>query len=42
MWLDDKYWLSDAIAGKKIKAEFVFGKSGAEIIEFKIKYVNGF
>jgi 8-oxo-dGTP diphosphatase / 2-hydroxy-dATP diphosphatase len=42
MWLDDKYWLSDAIAGKKIKAEFVFGKSGAEILEFKIKYVNGF
>lgn len=39
MWPDDLYWLPHVIAGKKIKAAFVFGE-GDIILDKKIEIVE--
>jgi 8-oxo-dGTP diphosphatase len=39
MWLDDKYWLADALDGKKIKATFWF-ESPTEIQKMHIEFVK--
>ncbi|MFO0718686.1 MAG: 8-oxo-dGTP diphosphatase [Candidatus Paceibacterota bacterium] len=42
MWLDDKYWLMDAIKGKKLKAKFYFKGEGKEMGKYEIKEVERF
>ena len=42
MWVDDKYWLPDALAGKKFKAKFYFRGSGEEVDHYEIKATNVF
>lgn len=42
MWLDDKYWLMDAINGKKLKAKFYFKGAGKEMGKYEINEVGGF
>lgn len=37
MWIDDSYWLPLVIAGKKIKAEFLFDETGSRIIRQKVE-----
>jgi len=36
MWIDDRHWLPLVLEGKKIKADFLFNKTGDEILEMKI------
>ena len=36
MWPDDKYWLADVLAGKKIKAAFLFGEN-EEILDHYVE-----
>lgn len=38
MWDDDKFWLPKVLDGKKIKAEFIFGK-GEKIIKNTIEVI---
>lgn len=42
MWIDDKYWLNEALAGEKIKAEFYFVGAGEAVGEYKMEKVKGF
>ncbi len=42
MWVDDKYWLPDALAGKKFKAKFYFKGSGEEIDRYEINKLESF
>lgn len=37
MWVDDKYWLPHALAGKYVDAEFSFSEKGNVITEQKIQ-----
>ena len=39
MWPDDKFWLPKVLAGKKVKAEFIFKKGGI-ISSYQIKILN--
>lgn len=40
MWVDDKHWLPNVLAGKKIEAEFYF-RTGAETLEkFDVRELN--
>ncbi len=39
MWDDDSYWVSRALKGEKLKAEFVF-KEGEKIDKYNIKKVK--
>jgi len=41
MWDDDKFWLPHVLAGKKLKAKFIF-KRGEKIAEKNIKFVQEF
>jgi len=36
MWVDDRHWLPLVLKGKKIEADFLFNKTGDEILEMKI------
>ncbi|MCX6710419.1 MAG: 8-oxo-dGTP diphosphatase [Candidatus Woesearchaeota archaeon] len=38
MWIDDQYWLSGVLAGKKLRASFTFGNQGASVINHNIIY----
>jgi ADP-ribose pyrophosphatase YjhB (NUDIX family) len=38
LWKDDRYWLPEALSGKKIEAKFLFTKDGKDIKEMNIKY----
>tara|TARA_Y100000310_G_scaffold1020_3_gene1461 strand:+ start:6208 stop:6690 length:483 start_codon:yes stop_codon:yes gene_type:complete len=40
MWIDDPHWLPLAFEGKKIKANFVFGNKGAEVLEKNVSIVT--
>lgn len=42
MWLDDKYWLMDAIKGKKLKAKFYFKGAGEGVEKYEVKEVDFF
>ncbi len=42
MWVDDKLWLADAIAGKKFRAKFIFKGEGEEIESYEIVEVESF
>ena len=37
MWVDEKYWLPDALSGKKFKARFYFKGSGEEVDSYEIE-----
>lgn len=37
MWQDDKHWVPQILADKKIKAEFTFGEDNESIIDMKMK-----
>lgn len=39
MWADDKFWLSHILGGKKLKADFTFGKQ-ENIEKHNIKFVK--
>ena len=41
MWTDGKYWLNMVLDGKKIQAQFLFGKN-EEILDYKIKILQTF
>jgi len=41
MWPDDKFWLPEVLAGKKLRADFIF-KRGEIISSHNIKVVNRF
>jgi 8-oxo-dGTP diphosphatase len=36
MWVDDPHWVPLVLAGKKIKARFLFDDSGAELLNFAV------
>ncbi len=36
MWIDDSLWLPKVLAGKNLKAEFVFDSKGEKILKHKI------
>jgi ADP-ribose pyrophosphatase YjhB (NUDIX family) len=37
MWVDDKFWLPLVLEGKKITAEFLFSKTGDEVLDMKVE-----
>jgi 8-oxo-dGTP pyrophosphatase MutT (NUDIX family) len=39
MWPDDPHWLPPVLAGKKIKAEFLFGE-GDKVLDYKVTQLN--
>ena len=39
MWVDDPYWVPLVLAGKKIKARFLFGEDGAKLLDFSVNEV---
>jgi len=40
MWQDDKYWLPLVIEGKKVRAEFTFGKDNISVLKKKVVTVD--
>jgi 8-oxo-dGTP diphosphatase len=42
MWIDDKYWLMDAINGKRFKAVCSFKGGGEEVVKFDTVDVDSF
>jgi ADP-ribose pyrophosphatase YjhB (NUDIX family) len=40
MWADDPHWLPLVLKGKKIKAEFTFGKDNESVIKKNVNVVN--
>lgn len=42
MWVDDKYWLADALAGKKLKGKFYFKGEGKELVQHEVIEVEAF
>ena len=36
MWVDDPHWLPLVLAGKKVKGEFLFDKTGGSMMDFSV------
>lgn len=40
MWIDDPHWVSLVLAGKTIKAEFLFNEKGDAVLDAKVSEVH--
>ncbi len=40
MWVDDKYWLPQVLAGQKINAEFYFNNLGDDLDKYDVREVT--